>query len=241
MQAIRMFGEERVGVILKDMRHALKVAKKESEPDVPVLELQLLLQPLTLELASALSVEMRRMLFRFKDGEPRQEMKSVGFTLGIPPQNVSFYPAPDVNRQSIVLRDCDIGKIVMAKADKDTRGWTLAFKACYRNPNGKVLDYLQDKLNKQLFVEFEPTDATLDFEPLAPTEDEEKEDEAIRASEGELAQGEFGAQRAAAVAGVKEPARRPSFRHRDKKARQRAKQAKKVTRKRGRRSGVAGR
>ncbi len=253
MHNVTMFEDRKVGLQLLELRHSIVEPKKPSDPRVKMIALDVAIDPLTLELADALSFDVRKILFRFSDGEPVLGLGACRFKIKWPQQDVYIYPTPD-SRSTRTLSRCDIKRIEARRFSNGT-GWQLRFSIVTQCESHAMVGYLTDMLKQQFFAEFQATDPTLGFGEEAPNrEADEREERLIRRIESE-GQSEFAEARAQAVeeltldgksAAAGESAnagetmrqllagdkrledlpRKPSFRHGDAKSRAKAKQRK---------------
>lgn len=245
MNNVVLFENRKVGLQLLELRHSIVEPKKPSDPRVKMVALDVAVDPFTLELADALSFDVRKILFRFSDGEPVQGLGACRFKIKWPQQDVFVYPTPD-SRSTRTLKRCDVKKVEARRFTNGT-GWQLRFTIVFQCESKDLLAYLLDMLKQQFFAEFQVTDPTLlDGEESPNREADEREERLIRRIEND-AQSEFAEARAHAIdelpldgksagagegldssehpaSSLPEAARRPAPRHRDAASRARAKQ-----------------
>ena len=171
---MRLFDDDKVGCYLDDIGH--RIEKTKDGKEIAMVDLTLRVQPFTAELATSLDPDVRALLFRMNDGEPKDKIKSIHFALTIPNQNIAIYLVPDgqgpIADQFLAERlipDVEISGL-RARKEKGVDGFGLVFYASF-GPVGKdELEYIVAWYTQQRFVTFHPQEPVLDFSSAAPSE-----------------------------------------------------------------------
>jgi len=165
---VKLFDVGKVGCYLEAITHKLETRR---DSDVKVTELTLRVQPFEAKLATALSPDVRALLFTLNSGEPKPILRRADVALGVPRQDLEVFASTDTVTASIVIDHVKITGIY-ARADKKSRGFVLLFKASFGPCAKQELEYVNDWFLGQRFVSFEPAERSLEFEERGGADDE---------------------------------------------------------------------
>jgi hypothetical protein len=149
-----------------------KVERIRSE-DTKLLRLKMRVAPFSAEQASELGPGVRSKLYRLKDGEPVDDVATVTFLVRTQPQNVKLFAAPDIEKPSVFLEGCRIGKRITVRRDKETPVYeaTLTIDAGY--PTAGDLLWLFQQFAGQVWLTFDQAQASLFDDAEGDTGDDE--------------------------------------------------------------------
>lgn len=165
---MRLFEVGKVGLFLDTITHATEAREGDT---VKIVTLVLRVQPFDAQLAASMVDGVKPTLFTLNSGEPKEALRRVDFTLGVPRQNLIVFAAPDTSEPSIALSQVKISG-TYARTEKGVRGYGFVFKASF-GPLGRAeLEYIQDWHLTQRFVTFEEAEPGL-FEEAEDVVDEE--------------------------------------------------------------------
>lgn len=145
-----MFEKEHVAVRFADLRPR-QIEKDDKE--VGLLELQLDINPFTVELAGELHDFVKRTLFTASAAEVTSLLGGAIFRLGVPPQEIAVRAAPDQHKASFVIVEAKIGPF-KAKRSKKSSAWTASFTATCAPQTKDQLAQLMDCYLKTRYLTF---------------------------------------------------------------------------------------
>ena len=145
-----MFDKENLPVRFANLQHR-QMTKDDQE--IPLVEIQLEIDPFTKDLAKELDDFVRRMLFTATDAEVTSKLKGAAFNLAIRPQAIAIRMAPDQKDASFVIDEAKIG-VLHAKRSKKSPTWRLVFTATCAPPSEHQLAQIVDSYLKMRYATF---------------------------------------------------------------------------------------
>lgn len=229
-----LFDVKKVGIFCDAIAHT---SEKRQDGETKVVQLTLRVQPFDAKLAAAVRQDVRQTLFKLNTVEAQPHIDRVNFKLGVPRQDLELFASSDTRKASILLQGCKVSG-VYARTEKDANMLAFVFKVSFGPASRDELEYVEDWRNGQRWVSFKESDPSLQFEEVGDEDDDEAEtterprdmwEEGDEANPHRTAADGPRPGDAAAFQGdtdeEPEPARKPTRRHADPKAAQRAKQA----------------
>jgi hypothetical protein len=160
MPTMRFFDDDKIGCYLDDIGH--RVEKTKDGKEIPMVDLTLRVQPFTVDLAAALDVDVRDLLFNRGDALPTAKLKSIHFKLPVPRQGLAVYLLKEVDDGAIFLPDVEITD-PRARVEKGVDGYGFVFYASFGPVGRDELSYLVGWHTQQRFITFTPHEPALNF------------------------------------------------------------------------------
>ena len=152
---------DRVGCYLDHIAH--RVEKTKGGDEVKMIDLTLRVQPFTPDLAAALDPDVRALLFRLDDAEPKPKIKALDFALTVPRQILRVYPVPEIDNGGMAFDDVEISD-PRARTEKNVDGFALVLYASLGPLTPDQLEFVCEWLTEQRFVAFDPQTPAFDFD-----------------------------------------------------------------------------
>lgn len=156
-----LFDDERICCYLDSIGH--RVEKTAGGDEQKICDLTLRVQPFTPELAVSLDPDVRALLFRMDNGEPKPKIKAMEFSLLVATQRLTVCAAPDMPQPSIAFTDVSIAK-VRARTEKDVDGYGLTFHCSTGPLSPQQLEYICQWHTEQRYVTFASEQLDLGFD-----------------------------------------------------------------------------
>lgn len=139
------------------------VEKRRGE-EVKVIDIRLLVQPLTPELAAAFAsgeYPIKSELFNASDGEMRPNVNLVGFDVAIPRQTLKIFATPETVVHSATIAQAKIEKI-KARVERGVNAWGLVLHAKFGPVDKSDLEFVHRWKGTQMWALTEESEPMLD-------------------------------------------------------------------------------
>lgn len=145
-----MFDTPHIALKVTDVTHSRRI---EGEKEVPVVHVELELNPLTAEMCAEVSPFMKNTLFTMSDAAVNPQMLSANFAIIDREQILVARSAPDAGEATWKAEAVTISP-VSARRGKSTTAWKLVFTASWEPSGERQLALVIDSLTKVRYITF---------------------------------------------------------------------------------------
>lgn len=170
----RLFSVPKVGMFIETYGPS---TEKRRDEQATIVKMVLKLQPFDAKLATSMddglndNSGVRAALFKLSSVEMKPHIERLDFGLSCPRQNLEIFASPDTDESRIVFLQVKIGK-VYARTQRDMDGYALVVNASFGPVDRDTLEFIHGNYGKQIFINFEEAEPSLQFSDTETEDDE---------------------------------------------------------------------